>query len=297
MTQQAFDSLSTRVTFSAQTAQWAAGLRPPLLHQMLATPLTTHLQLERGPARADGQPVRLSWSGGNVEARRSGNRVCIPEVLAFDVQPRLTHVELGPDAESRAADAWLGLHLAFAETQRAAGWLSLHAALLKLAGPNAAERLIAITGPSGAGKSTAALRLMQRGAAVVAEDSGWLSPEGEVFGWDSNLRLRPGTLSQFAPSLSRAGQDAHGKDVIEVGRSVGGPLASIWVLGAPHGQLLSAADQVRAWWEMSGLPITLAARRGAQQAVARCCAPNLTNIPVYGLNRDRLFELEDLLKR
>lgn len=281
MTQQEFCSLSTQVLFSTETADWAAGLRPPP-YQTPQRPSTTHLRLVRGPALADGEPVRLSWSGGQVGALRFGNRVCIPGVLAFEVQTQQTVVEIGPNAKAQAEAAWLGLHLAFAETQRAAGWLSLHAALLQVGG-----RCIAITGQSGAGKSTAALRLMQGGALVVAEDSGWLSPEGELFGWDQNLRLRPGTLARFAPSLESMGRDAHGKDVVEVGRAAGGRLTAIWVLGAAHAQPLSAAGQVRAWWEMSGLPITPAARKSAQQAVARCCA----QIPTHGLDRDRLFEL------
>lgn len=283
-----FDSLTTRVTFTEDVAQWAETLRPPTPLHGSGTPLATALHLQHGSALGEGTSVQLSWSRGQVAAYRSGDRITIPGVLAFEVrvrdgQPNLTHIELGPDAADRPEDVWLGLWIAFAETQRAAGWLGLHAALLEING-----RCLAITGPSGAGKSTATLRLLERGAGIVAEDNGWLSPDGRLVGWDQNLRLRPGTLEQFAPSLRSMGLDAHGKEVVQAQRVAGGRLDEVWVLGMAHGERLSAVEGVRAWWDMSGLPITPAGRRGAAGAVARlCAAPPLS---IRGLDRTRLLE-------
>lgn len=275
-----FGSLHAQVTLHEVPEVWRPGLRQ-FWGRSSFKPMTHEIEISLGPAQGLGEPVNLSWSGGSVGGVRQGGRVVVPGLLAFEVGRSGTQIEIGPEAPDRPQQTALALHVALLEAQRASGLLCLHAAVLRRG-----EQLMALTGPSGAGKSTAALRLLSQGWSLVAEDTSWLFPSGELLGWDEGLRLRPDSQARFAATWPQMGIDAHGKVMLSVPQASGGLLSEVVVLRPHTDGKLSGSDRVRSWWEMTGLPLTPLARQRSQAAIAL----HLPRIAARTLDRDLLIE-------
>lgn len=232
----------------------------------------------------------LEVSGAQTVAAATTHQLWLGTGLFMQIRgeaPRWAiEVTLEPDSVQE-----VDLLLAFAEAHRLAGWLPLHACTVssaeQAAGP---ERMAALSlsGVSGAGKSTAALRLMQSGYAVIAEDQTWLQPEsGLVTGLDRFLRAYPASLERFAPQLipHSRGLDSHGKCLLPLAGVSGGTLRALGFLGlAPS---LSAAQRTQAVWECSGVPLMPVTRQQTAQAVQTM----LRTVEIFGLSRDDVLEV------
>jgi hypothetical protein len=217
--------------------------------------------------------------GFSVSARPDGSQVYHAQggSLEFESTAEHTRITLTPQASPTA------LMVAFTAAQCAAGLLPLHAAVLSRDG-----QTLAISGPSGAGKSTAALRLLARGWALLAEDSAWYCPQrSEVVGWDSSsgLRLKPESLEQFAPDFAGTAlkQDAYGKFLLPQRRTDQAlPLTRLLFLGGPLDRLAT----VVAVWNMTGVPLTQAGQAAQQRGITRL----LSEVQVSGIDRDELVQ-------
>ena len=275
-----FLSLQSQVTLHDIPEPWSRALES--FWGRASLPYHGHrIDVQMGTARGGGQPVHLTWAGGTVVGQRQNNRISVEGQIVFEVGPGWTQIELGPEASRWPDQTMVALHLAMVEAHRTCGLLTLHAAVLRRG-----EQILAITGTSGAGKSTAALRLSQRGWSVVAEDTSWLTTQGEVVGWDEGLRLRPDSRRHFAPNTHVEYRDAHGKDVLKVKRAEGGSLSRVLVLHAGVDARLSGGALVKVWWEMTGLPLTPLAQHHSQRAVMI----HLMRTPTWVLDRDVLIK-------
>ncbi|GGJ61476.1 hypothetical protein [Deinococcus aquiradiocola] len=254
-----FHSLALHVTGHAPPGQ-GDDLARDWQRQPSPWPATHALHVTPHPAPTPDEPPPLTQvrtQNGPLHLHVSGDHAWTPDGrFHLTVTPHGSQLALHPGASPAER------LLAFTETQRAAGLLALHAAVLHRGG-----RTVAVTGHSGAGKSTAALRLLQAGWTLVAEDWAWLHvPSRQVLGWDHGLRLRPHSLHLFAPDLLHTPTDAHGKHVLDPDRATGPyTLDALYLLGHPPDT--GPAGRVRAVWEMIGVPLLPAARHATQTAV------------------------------
>lgn len=215
------------------------------------------------PAEAKGQTVSLleaEWTVGVL-----GNEFWVPGVLHGQLDGTGATFSLTPEAVARFPSLLEVISLALTEAQRAGGWLPLHAATVAQG-----NRAVAISGVSGAGKSTATLRLRGEGYAVLSEDrTFWQAETGLVAGLDRYLRAFEDSLQTFAPHLLSAsvGRDIKGKHLLPLAQAGRAELEAV-LLFSPS-ERLSAAERVRAVWEMSGVPLTDLARQQAQLAVGK----------------------------
>ncbi|WP_425147139.1 hypothetical protein [Deinococcus sp.] len=221
-------------------------------------------------------PLKLILSGrGWVQA---GGRVRVQLAQPGEQEGRaIISLPLDP-----SNDEALASHLALTEAGRAAGLLPLHAAVLARDG-----RAVGVTGQSGAGKSTAALRLLEAGWSLVAEDSAWLDPVSfRVAGADVGLRVFEASVRRFAPGWleQRAALDAHGKLWFGTPRVQGATLERMYLLGAPPLGQLSPAAAVTSWWAASGLPISPLTRQTVSAHLGRVAS----RIPTESIDRDEL---------
>ncbi|WP_414656569.1 hypothetical protein ACINK0_09700 [Deinococcus sp. VB343] len=225
------------------------------------------------PANANWQTVRLvegEWTLGVL-----GNEFWIPNVLHAQFDREGATLSLTQEAVDRFAPVVEVVSLAFTEAHRAGGWLPLHAATV-----GRGNRAVAFSGVSGAGKSTATLRLRDKGYTVLSEDrTFWQAKTGQVAGLDRYLRAFDDSLKTFAPHLRPAsvGCDAKGKHLLPLSQAGRAKLEAVLLFGVSDA--LSAAERVRAVWEMSGVPLTDLARQQTQQAVGQLL-PLLSPIPV-----------------
>lgn len=291
-----FQSLSVRVRGEA-TAAVASLLQSDWQRQMTDWTVTHDLSVSvlsdvhPLPVRSEpaGRRVTALTHDGPLSFSADGD-VFSGEGLTLETSGQHSRVALNEQVSAS------GLLLAFTEVQRAAGLLPLHASVLSRAGCT-----IAVSGPSGAGKSTAALRLLGRDWQLVAEDWAWLDPLTiQLTGWDRGLRVRPDSLTLFAPEfLQTAPTDAHGKKVLSPPRLPGvHVLNALYFLSRPGesvsppfpGQPLQAIPSRRAFvqpvWEMVGTPLTPAARTAVQVGVNLL----LNSVPMVYAERDELIE-------
>ncbi|MFC4455997.1 hypothetical protein [Deinococcus sonorensis] len=273
-----FASLAVQVRLEGAAEGRASALQTEWQRQPVAWPTALTLTVMPGPVEpGDTGAIQLARTlHGDLPFVVSGETYRLQDgSLELQLNGQQGQLAFTPQVPPAA------LQLAHSEAQRAAGLLPLHAAVLTRDG-----RTLAITGPSGAGKSTAALRLLGRGWALVAEDHAWYHPErGEVVGWDRGLRLRRESLERFAPEPLAAGLplDPMGKYVLDPPRHTGAvPLTRLIVLGRP----LDRLGAVAAVWGMVGAPLTRAARAASQRGVERL----LAQVPVEGVDRDLLVE-------
>lgn len=236
------------------------------------------------PVPADAQAETLPLMEQTVSLWRAGNELWVPQLLHLKVQPGGALFTLAPEASSQQEwppallEAWT---LFFTEAHRAGGWLPLHAAVISHQG-----RAVAVSGVSGAGKSTATLRL-SADYAVLAEDRAfWQASSGRVAGLDRCLRLFPESVERFAPHLQalaeRAPRDAKGKYMLPLSALTGPSQLAALLCFAPPGSAplaLSAAERVRAVWEMTGFPLTALAREEVQRGIGRLL-PLLAQEPI-----------------
>lgn len=155
--------------------------------------------------------------------------------------------------------------LALTEAHRAGGWLPLHAAVFARAG-----RAVALTGTSGAGKSTAALRLLEAGYSVIAEDRAfWHSSNGQIAGLDQYLRAFDDSVERFAPSqqATAVGRDPKGKLLLPLPANEAATLVCLLAFG--DGLALPLPQRVRLLWETTGVPLTDSARHAVQQGIGQ----------------------------
>jgi hypothetical protein len=180
-------------------------------------------------------------------------------------------------------DVTLPWVLLMTEAHRAAGWVPLHATVIDRPGG-----AVAVLGHSGAGKSTLALRSLQAGLQVLAEDRAWWCAEtGVVVGLDRTLRVFEDSLLRFAPALADAAgtfaRDRHGKRCVPLPEGTFRPLDEVVLLGAP--EELSVYRKIAALWEAVGVPLLAQGRQVTQQALPVL----LTLMPDHALSRDQAF--------
>ena len=253
------------------------------------TPPSRTLLIRRGavPLPPPVDPVMVQVVEAQVPVWAHGDELWLGPSLHLHLQGRDGALTAAGGAQDEAA--WL---LAFSEAHRAAGWLTLHAAVVERGG-----RATAISGVSGAGKSTAALRLSAAGLDLLAEDHTWVWPHtGVVVGLDAHLRALDDSVRLFAPQLLQdalergaLGRDAHGKLLLPLLRAappaVAPTLEALLVFGLPSRP--SRTEQVRALWEISGVPLSAAGRRAASQGVTTL----LARLAIQGVSR------EDVVRR
>lgn len=251
----------------ALRALWEGGGLNPDLNPAGVSP---RLSVSAGPlpptpeAGPGATRQTLDVMGQAVEVWTRGDELWLGGELYVRVESGGGVITAAPGPVSPAA--WL---LALTELHRAGGWLPLHAVVL-----GAGDRAFAVTGVSGAGKSTLALRLLEAGAEVLAEDRAfWHAPSGQVTGLDRALRVFDGSVERFAPALrpglAGAERDPRGKALLPLPPgSAPRPLVGLALLTPTPAPPLSGAERVRSLWETTGVPLTAQGRAAAQRGVA-----------------------------
>ncbi|MEA2427863.1 MAG: hypothetical protein QOF37_1491, partial [Thermoleophilaceae bacterium] len=143
----------------------------------------------------------LPGGGGTVVADRSRAVVRVAGVGTFGILEG-AHVRFDPEpgVPAGAVGIWLhGTVAALLLAQR--GSFALHAGVVEVDG-----QAVALTGPRAAGKSTTALRLTQRGHALVTDDVTPLDggPPVTVHPFARSVRVAPATARSLGLDLTGA---------------------------------------------------------------------------------------------
>ncbi len=186
----------------------------------------------------------LPWGDGHMVADPRRAILRVREVGTFAIADgSLIRFDPEPDVLPGAVSMWLhGSVAALLLAQR--GRFALHASVVEIDGLG-----VAVAGPRGAGKSTTALRLAQRGHALVTDDVSPLDAAGPV---TTHPYSRPvHVFSQTADTLGIDVSDAqpllpaHLKLALPAPSRAPGPLGAIVVLGVAEADATLDAVRVR----------------------------------------------------
>jgi hypothetical protein len=175
--------------------------------------------------RATRERAHLRISGLGAIAAEGGTRVCIDPV--------------SPSATAEL-EAWLVSTIA-ALLLAQQGRFALHSSVLDLHGAG-----IAVAGPRGAGKSTTALRLVQRGHKLIADDVAPIRPDRQliVTPYGRPIHIKPETAEAIELDLSGAvPHPVEPKLQLPSPPFVESPLNAIVVLRPEPGVLLAATAE------------------------------------------------------